>query len=270
MSFIDKYKVIDRAQMSGVAIEILEMRNLEGAKDPEMAKQMYYAEQQGLKVRMITAKLNNAGIKTEAGSLYFSTGNIKGNVPVGGVTGLVKKKIASTLTEESFLKPEYNGTGEIFFEPSFKHYYMIKLDNNSIIIDKSLFYCCSSDLDLSVVPLKSISSMALGNEGLFQLEVKGTGVLVLELSVPINEILVYDLKNGPLKVDGNFVFARSSKSKFTVTKSNKGLIKSAMGGEGLLNTYTGEGKVWLAPTAPMYKRLFNNFDINNININNLE
>ena len=72
-----------------------------------------------------------------------------------------------------------------------------------------------------------------------------------ELDVPESEIVSYELTNGEeLKVDGNFAIARTSGVSFSVTKSDKSLLGSAINGEGFLNTFKGEGTVWLAPTAP--------------------
>ena len=58
-----------------------------------------------------------------------------------------------------------------------------------------------------------------------------------------------------VKVDGNFAILRSSNINFTVQKSAKGLIGSALGGEGFLQTFEGTGMVWLAPTSPMYNKM---------------
>lgn len=62
------------------------------------------------------------------------------------------------------------------------------------------------------------------------------------------------IENGEeLKVDGNFAIARTSGVNFSVTKSDKSLIGSALNGEGFLNTFTGNGTVWLAPTQVSMK-----------------
>ena len=56
---------------------------------------------------------------------------------------------------------------------------------------------------------------------------------------------------------------------FAVTRSDKSLIGSAVNGEGLLNSFTTQvgGKVWLAPTAPLYKKMQFGIPISNTGSN---
>ena len=50
-----------------------------------------------------------------------------------------------------------------------------------------------------------------------------------------------------MKIDGNMAIAWSSSLEFTVEKSSKSLVGSAVSGEGLVNVYRGTGKIWMAP-----------------------
>lgn len=63
------------------------------------------------------------------------------------------------------------------------------------------------------------------------------------------------LNNEKLSVDGNFALLRKGRIEFKVEKSSKSLLGSATGGEGLLQTFTGTGEVWLAPTQSVYERM---------------
>ena len=63
------------------------------------------------------------------------------------------------------------------------------------------------------------------------------------------------MKNDVLKVDGNFAVLRTGNINFTVERSAKTLIGSAMSGEGLVNVYRGTGQIWLAPTIKVYNYL---------------
>lgn len=271
MDLKDKITVIESISDGESTFEVLEFNNLDGATDPSMAMAIYFAKQAGLKSRIVRIKMNNSSIKTEAGALYYSKGQFTSDAKIGGVGGFFKKGISGALTSESLVKPSYNGTGEIYLEPSFKHYFMFKLNNESIIVDKGVFYCCSNSLELKAFSQKNVSSAVLGGDGIFQLQISGTGVLVLELPIPKNEIVEYELDgNEELKVDGDFSFARTESVNFSVTKSQKSLFKSAMSGEGFLNTYTGTGKVWLAPTSSIYKDLSFGFMPDNSNMNNGE
>lgn len=267
----EKAKVIKTISDGKNKFEVLEFENLDGATDPTMAMALYFAKKAGLKSRVVRVSLDNSSIKTEAGALYFYKGNISSDTKVGGAGGFFKKSISGALTGESILKPSYTGSGEVYLEPSFKHYCAMTLDNESIIVDKGVFYCCSDSIELSAVSQKNISSAVMGGEGIFQLQLKGSGVVILELPVPESEIVKCTLNGDEeLKVDGNFAIARTSGVNFSVTKSQKSLFRSAMGGEGFLNTYTGSGSVWIAPTAPVYNDLSFGFLGSNDSMDNEE
>jgi len=78
---------------------------------------------------------------------------------------------------------------------------------------------------------------------------------VLESFVPICEVDMIELQNDVLKVDGNFAILRMGDVSFTVERSAKTLIGSAVSGEGLVNVFRGTGTVWLAPTLKIYSAL---------------
>ncbi len=84
---------------------------------------------------------------------------------------------------------------------------------------------------------------------MFNLCLTGNGVAVLESPVPKDELIEFDIKDDELKIDGNMAIAWSNSLKFTVERSAKSLVGSAMSKEGLVNVYRGTGKVLMAPTA---------------------
>lgn len=273
LNYEDRINVIESIPMNGTIFEICELKELEGANSPDMAMSLYFAKQQGLKVRFVRIRLNNTGIKTEAGALYYYYGNIQCQTQIGGVGGFLKKTIAGSLTGESSMKPSYFGNGIIYLEPSFKHYLSVTLDNNSVVVDKSMFYCCSDSVNVRPIMQKNVSSAALGNEGLFQIELSGTGIVILESPVPASEIEQFNLEPGQeLKVDGNFAILRSSNIQFSVTTSEKSLFGTALNGEGFLNTFRTQtpGFVWIAPTAPIYSKLARGENLSNKGNNNTQ
>ena len=264
-----KISIIDSISYDGVDFEIIAYNNLEGAQNIETAMGLFFANQVGLKIKQVRIKLNNSTVKTEAGALYYYKGNIKSKSNIGGVGGLLKKAVSGTITNESAIKPTYSGTGEILLEPSYKHYLIMELNNESIIVDKGMFYCCSEDINVKGIMQKNISSTLLGGEGLFQIELSGSGIVILECNVPKSEIVECEISKGEeLKVDGNFAIARTKGVNFSVTKSDKSLFSSAINGEGFLNTFSGEGKVWIAPTQPMYGKMGGTLPTNNNSMNN--
>lgn len=248
--------VLNKVSYDNVDFEILEYNELNGASSISNAMNLFFLNQTGLKLKQVKITLNNSTVRTEAGALYYYKGKIEAKSNIGGVGGLFKKAVSGAMTDESAIKPTYSGTGEIILEPSYKHYIVLTLSNESIIVDKGMFYCCSESINIKASMQKNLSSTVLGGEGIFQLELSGSGVVILESNVPQSEIIECKLTNGEeLKVDGNFAIARTSGVSFSVTKSDKSLLGSVLNGEGLLNTFRGEGTVWIAPTQPIYSRM---------------
>ena len=234
--------------------QILEFDRLEGATDVGTALGLQIMNDSGIKLRQVRIILEDSSVKLESGALSYMKGEIEIKTKTGGVVGLGKKFLNSKLTGETMFKPTYEGTGEIFLEPSFGHFALIELEDEEIIVDDGLFYACEEDDEVGAAMQKSVSSMLFGNEGIYQTSISGSGIVVLEIPVPESEIFKCKLFNDTLKVDGNFAVLRTSNIKFTVEKSSS-LIGSVTNGEGLLNVYSGTGEVWLLPTMSIYQDL---------------
>jgi uncharacterized protein (AIM24 family) len=68
--------------------------------------------------------------------------------------------------------------------------------------------------------------------------------------------VTYELAAGEkLSVDGNFALVRTASVSFKAEKSAKTLFQSVVSGEGLLQTFTGPGTVWIAPTQAVYEKM---------------
>lgn len=248
-------KVIDSSENKSCHIDILEYQNLNGLTNSSMAQSLFYMKEQNIKAKQIVIYLENDVIKTEPGALSYMQGDIQ---MVSGVNAgnLIGKMFSSKMTGENIAQPEYKGTGMIVLEPSFKHFVVIDLQaNEDIIVDKGMMYACQGSVTSKPMMQKSISSAIAGGEGLFQIYIKGPGLVVLELPVPMEEVDIIQMNNDTLKVDGNFALLRSATMNFTVERSAKSLLGSSVSGEGLVNVYRGTGQVWLAPTIKIYENL---------------
>lgn len=249
-------KLTKLSEMQGDSIfQILEFDELNGGNDIDSAVKFKFMKDAGIKLKQIRIILEDSAVKLESGALSYMKGSIELENKVGGVLGFGKKLINSKLTGETLFKPRYIGSGEIFLEPSFGHYALLELDDEEVIVDDGLFYACEDSVEVGASMQKSISSMLLGNEGVFQTKISGSGVVALEIPVPENEIFKCRLSNDTLKVDGNFAILRSGSIEFTVEKSAKSIIGSTTSGEGFLNVYRGTGEVWLVPTKVIYDKL---------------
>jgi len=247
--------VLDSVDKGNFKVEILQYNSLTGSKNPSLARNLYYAQKAGMALKQVKVTLNDSGVIVEPGALYFQKGNITCDANIGGGVGLAKKMLKSKLTNESAFNPLYRGTGEVFLEPSYSHFIPVTLDNGSIIVDKGIFYCSESSLEVGVASQKNITAGLFGGEGWFQTKISGTGTCILESPVPTCELLKYNLDNEKLQVDGNFAILRSESVKFSVERSGKGIAGKLTSGEGLLQTFEGTGSVWLAPTQPVYNTL---------------
>ena len=250
----DNIKVIDGAENRGMKVEVLEYLKLKGSPSIRGAQQMYFMEKQNIRARQIAIYLENDSVEIEPGAMSYFKGDLEmvSGVTTGNVLGRV---FSSMTTGEAVAQPKYKGTGMLVLEPSFKHFLVLELDDEEIIVDKGMFYCAQGGVTVKPIMQKNVSSALLGGEGIFQMSLSGKGIVVLECDVPVCEIDVVELNNETLKVDGNFAVLRSGNISFTVERSAKTLVGSAVSGEGLVNVYRGTGSVWLAPTIKIYNTI---------------
>ncbi|SHJ75796.1 Uncharacterized conserved protein, AIM24 family [Clostridium cavendishii DSM 21758] len=252
-------KLTKIAEMSGDSLfQVLEFDELAGGHDIDSATKIKFMKDAKIKLRQVRIILHNSGVRTEAGALSYLKGNINMTTKFGGVVSLGKKIFTNKVTNESTFKPLYEGTGEIFLEPSFKHYALLELEDDEIIVDDGLYYASEESVEVGASMQKSISSMIFGNEGVFQTQIKGNGIVVLELPVPESEIFKCRINNDVLKVDGNFAILRTGDIEFSVEKSTKSIAQTVASGEGFLNVYRGTGEIWLAPTMSIYNKIREN------------
>lgn len=255
----ENVKIIDQSVNKNMKVDILEYQKLLGSTDIYAAERMYYMNQQNIKVRQIAIYLTNDSVKVEPGAMSYFQGNLE---MVSGVTAgnLLGRMFSGAVTGESAAQPEYRGTGMIVLEPSFKYFMVMELQQGEeIVVDKGMFYAAQGSVEVKPIMQKNVSSALLGGEGLFQMSLKGPGLAVLECAVPMCEIDIIELNNDVLKVDGNFAVLRTGNIDFTVERSAKTLLGSAVSGEGLVNVYRGTGQVWLAPTIKVYNTLSASF-----------
>ncbi|MBX7330773.1 AIM24 family protein [Clostridium chauvoei] len=235
--------------------QVLEYDDLEGANNLSTSIQLDFMKKSGVKLKQVRIILDESAVKLEAGALSYMKGDIEIINKVNGVRGFGKKFFSSKVTGESTFKPIFQGKGEIFLEPSFGHYALIELEDEEIIVDGGLFYACEETVDVKATMQKNISAMVFGDEGAYQTKLSGSGIVLLEIPIPEQEILRCKMYRDTLKVDGNFALLRTANIEFTVEKSGTSLIGTALNGEGLLNVYRGTGEVWLAPTKGIYDDL---------------
>jgi len=214
----------------------------------------YYMEQAGQRIKKLKWTCNGGEVVLEPGLLHFMKGKLKMEVKAGEVGGVGRALTRRLLANETVHRTHYTGQGEIHTEPTRGHFLIHKLADEALIVDKGMYSCSEGGVRVKAVMQKNISAGIFGGEGLFQTEVSGQGLVVFTVPVPPQEIVCYELENETLSVDGTFALMRTEGIEFSVRKSVKGFGKSAASGEGLLQTFEGTGKVWIAPTLELYQR----------------
>lgn len=215
---------------------------------PQQASTAFYASQMNIRKRQVLIELQGRSFTLSSGIMQWMSGDVKMSSGIKGIGDFIGKSFASKLSKETTIKPEYSGTGMVMLEPTYQYILLESIEKwDGMVLDDGLFLACDSNIKQKIVARNSLSSAVLGNEGLFNLCLEGTGLAILESPVPREELIEFELDNDILKIDGNMAIAWSKTLKFTVEKSGKSLLGSAVSGEGLVNVFQGTGKVLMAP-----------------------
>lgn len=217
------------------------------------AAEEFFAAQMNVRRKQVIAKLDGNGVIIQSGAMQWTSGMVEATANIKGAGDFAKKLIGSKVTGESAVKPRYHGYGLLVLEPTYKYILFEEVSDwvGGMVLEDELFLACADTVSSKVVARTSLSSAALGGEGLFNNCLMGVGTAVLESPVPREELITLELNdpNDEVRIDGNMAIAWSNSLKFTVERTTKTLIGSAASGEGLVNVYRGKGKILMAPIA---------------------
>lgn len=216
---------------------------------PMTAMNEYFMSEMGVRRKQVLVKLDGeTGVVLQTGAMQWMAGNVEATTGIKGAGDLLGKMFKGAATGESAVKPEYRGNGYLMLEPTYKYLLLEDVGDWSggLVMEDGMFLACESTVKHSVEARSNLSSAVMGNEGLFNLKLCGNGVCALESNVTRDQIVEVELDNDVLKIDGSFAICWSGSLKFTVERSGKSLVGSAVSGEGLVNVYRGTGKVWLS------------------------
>lgn len=234
--------------------------NPENSKDTSSVKTIFEVVTRE-RLNLVKVELKNASFRYEAGSMHYMKGNLKLETDVPTIGKMFK----SMVTREKIFKPVISGTGTVFLQPSFGEFTILDLQNDEWILDQGAYFASDMNIEIGAFTNSSISSLFSG-EKWFQTVVAGTGKVVITSSGPLE---VVELVNDKLVVDGRFAVARTSGIELKVAKAAKGIFSSVMSGEGLVNTFTGTGKVLVAPVDNYFNTLIYTVRAIQNNIQNL-
>lgn len=246
---VDNENIIHKERMG--CFLVLEHKS-DRSVSPSAAIREYFMSKMGLNKRQLMCTLNGNAVKIQSGSMQWMSGAVESVTGITGVGQLTKNFLKSVVTKESAVKPIYKGDGNVMLEPTYNFILLEDVESwgeKGIVLTDGMFLACDATIEEKVIMRKNLSSL-FGGKGLFNLSLVGKGICALESFVPREELFEITLENDVLKVDGNMAICWSGSLDFTVERSSKSLLGSAVNGEGLVNVYRGTGKVLMAPTLP--------------------
>ena len=198
---------------------------------PMTAMEEYYMSKMNVRRRQVVIELDKEhSAIIQSGAMQWMGGHVQATAGIKGI-----------------------GDGYLVLEPTYKYIILVDVEkwgSSGMTIEDGMFLACDGRVKNKLTARKSISSAVLGGEGFFNLSLVGRGAVALESNVPEDELIEVELENDELKIDGNLAVCWSSNLDFTVERSTKTLVGSAVSGEGLVNVYRGTGRVLMSPVAP--------------------
>ena len=187
----------------------------------------------------VEVQLRNEAVRTESGAMRYYQGPIEMQTKMPSVGGFLKSKLSG----EKVFRPVYAGSGKLVLEPSFEHFFELRLSNEAYVLDRGAYW--ASDMTIETdIKVNKLSTSLLSGEGIIQTAVRGSGTVIVKAPGPIQ---VVDLHNDRLVVDGSFAVARSANLDFSIRQSTRSLLGTVTSGEILVNVIEGTGRVYLAP-----------------------
>lgn len=201
--------------------------------------------------RQLRIVLDGGAALLEPGALQYAKGKLHVEVQKNaGAGGFFSRSITSAGTGESAFATRYSGVGEVWTDPTPKHFILASMDGpqDSLILDDGAFYACDANIAVSTHVHRTVQGVLSGN-GLMQPKLTGAGAFVVEAPVPVDEIEVIELDGrDELIVDGDLMLMYSAGLTVEIRPLVRGLRNAMRTGEGVVFVFSGRGTVWLTPT----------------------
>lgn len=236
-------------QYPGVEIRILDRpityvlgRNVDSSE-------IYYQQQLGVHYSRIEAVLSGGKLISEAGIFNASKGNVHFE-PLNLGASSMMSGVVSSRRGDKFFKNTLTGTGFVWLAETLSYLMVIHLKNQVLTLERGIFYAGIGDLHFSISNDINASNMVLNaGKGMVNTIIRGSGYVVLELPVRIEDLIRVPItRNAPARVDDELVLFRMGQVNRT-SELTSGIVGSMLNQEGVLNTYSGQGYICIAPTA---------------------
>ena len=229
--------------------QILEYENLSGISSIENTININRLQDCGITLKQVKIILDNSSVKIQSGALSFMKGNVSIKSNIENKTKFSKMIFKNKKIDESMIKPIIQGSGELFLESSIEYFTLIELEDDEIIVDDSMFYACEEDVEVYSIIKKTSQTV---NDDEIQLKLKGSGIVLLKVTVNESEILRCKLYKDRLIVKDDLVILRTGNIKLSVENSGNTIIRDAIDNDDKVNVYSGIGEVWIVPAKKIY------------------
>jgi uncharacterized protein (AIM24 family) len=201
-------------------------------------------------MRWVRIDLDDDDVRAEKGALNHMQGAITMDVPLP----TLQAWWVSLFSDESVLRPRYEGTGSVYLDSSLGGFHIFKVKNGERwILDTRCFWASDGEVKLSV-HREPIWTSWWADQGLFwyKTALKGAGQVVLNVDGPVQEV---ELVNDRLVADGPFVIARTNGIRMTVRRPARSLLSYWLSGQKRAYVYEGTGKLLLCTTPYWRQRM---------------
>ncbi|MBN2310340.1 MAG: TIGR00266 family protein [Candidatus Hydrogenedentes bacterium] len=190
-------------------------------------------------------------IMAESGAMVSMSPSIKLDAQMagGGLLGAIKSKIGGESVFRTTFTAE-SGPGEVVLAPSSTGDVLAIELNGKMFVQGGSYLAGSTALEVGI---EGSAKAMFSGEGLFLLTVSGTGVLFVSSFGAIHRITLQPGEE--YIVDTSHMVAFDSTVTYKIEKATgksegvggfiKGMVKSALSGEGLVCRYTGPGDVYI-------------------------
>ena len=254
----DEYRTrIDERKGSGMAFELYQLsRKFHGMMTLPVAAgaaagTVQFPKPIASTARQLRITLDGGSALLEPGALQYAMGKLQIEVQKNERGNMFTRALASAGTGESGFATRYAGHGEVWTEPTTKHFIIAAMDGpgDALILDDKAFYACEGSVQVKTHVHRTVAGLLSGN-GLMQPKLEGAGAFVVESPVPVEEIEAVELDgSGELIVDGDLMLMYSASLTVELRPLVRGLRNALRSGEGLVFVCKGRGTVWLTPTA---------------------
>jgi uncharacterized protein (AIM24 family) len=199
-------------------------------------------------MRWVRVDLEKDDVRTERGALNHMQGAIAMDVPFP----TLQSWWVSLFSDESPLRPRYDGTGSVWLDSTLGGYHVMKIERGDRwILDTKCFWASDGEVTLSV-HREAMWTSWWADQGLFwyKTALEGEGQVVLSVDGPVEEV---SLENDRLVTDGAFVVARTSGIRLRIRRPARSLVSYWLSGQKLAYSYEGTGKLLLC-TVPYWRQ----------------